>query len=772
MDIRQKIQRLLAAPHYQPLRHAEIAQQLRLSPAERRDCRRVLTEMLDHGLIVRVRHDRFVLPQEADLVVGRITFNERGFAFVIPERSDQALEGRAPASPSGDIYIAEEDTGVALHGDKVVVRLHRERRRAEALAKADKPAGRVIRILERAHATIVGTLQKTRQFHCVIPDEPRLRHDIYTKPAKGAQVGDKVVVQLTDWTNRHINPEGEIIEVLGRADAPGVDILAIIRQHHLPTRFTDQTLAEVEKIPDTISPAGRLDLRDQFIITIDPDDAKDFDDAIHVDELPDGGWRLGIHIADVSHYVTSGSALDREARARGNSVYLVDRVIPMLPEKLSNGLCSLRPREDRFTVSCLIELAPKLAIRKTTFTRSLIHSRHRLTYKEAFTLLKNPHHIVAAVGDRGGSFGEGTNEGPRSPSAATVAAELRKMWRLAEKLRQQRFAQGSLDLGFPESKVRLDKHGRPTHIEKIEYDISHQLIEEFMLIANEAVARHFCHRQVPGLYRIHEDPDLEKLRDFREYAQSFGYKVGDVTHRRELQKLLAAVKGKPEEYAINLALLRSLKQARYSSQPVGHYGLAKKYYTHFTSPIRRYADLVVHRTLLRSVAKVGHASSVSPQSRTGILPVAVSAGQKDRQDARPTFPRDRQDACPTLPDLDKIAEHISRTERVAEEAEKESVELKKLEYFHQQLNTGKPDVFDAVVCGVRNFGFFVELPDNFVQGLVHVSTLDDDFYHYDQKAERLVGKRTRRIIKIGDRLKVQVARVDIFKRQIDFRKVG
>jgi ribonuclease R len=681
MDIGSKIQRLLAAPDYQPLRRAELAAKLRLAGNERAQFRRALDAMLQTGEIARVRQDRFVLARQADLVVGRIEFNEKGFAFVIPEQ------------PGNDLYIAEEDTGVAMHGDKVVARLNRERR-------AERPAGRVIKILERANESAVGTLQKTRHFYFVVPDEPRLIRDIYTRPGKNAHVGDKVVVKLAEWTSRHVNPEGEIVEVLGKADAPGVDILAVIRRHRLPTKFPDAALAEAERLREEI-PAGRLDLRTEFIVTIDPDDAKDFDDAVNVEELPGGNWRLGVHIADVSHYVRPGSALDREARARGNSVYLVDRVIPMLPERLSNGLCSLRPRQDRLTQSCFIEFTPKLKARKVEFAPSVIRSRHRLTYKEAFARLSS------------------------RDSSDELTRELKKMWRLASRLREQRFAAGSLNLDFPETKVQLDENGRPTRIEKIEYDISHQLIEEFMLAANEAVARHFCQRQVPALYRIHEDPDLDKLRDFRAYAQSFGYKVGDMAHRGELQKLLEAVDGKPEQYAIELALLRSLKQARYSPQPIGHYGLAKKFYTHFTSPIRRYADLVVHRTLTGQVYPVG--------------------------------------------ELAKIAAHVSQTERVADEAEKESVELKKMEYFHQQLVTGKLDVMEAVVCGVRNFGFFVELPDSLVQGLVHVSTLEDDFYAYDQTRERLVGRRTRRVIGIGDKLRVQVERVDVFKRQIDFR---
>jgi ribonuclease R len=739
VDIHTKIQTLLAAPKYQPLRRDEIAGKLHLTARERRDFRRVFAAMVEAGEVARVRQDRFILPSEADLIAGRIQFNVKGFAFVIREpRAVEVREGLAtpvgaPAEPQPDIYVAQEDSGVAMPGDKVLVRLNRGDRE-----RSGKPSGRVIRILERAHDTMVGTLQKTKQFHFIVPDDPRFTRDIYTQQAMGAQVGDKVVVKLADWTSRHINPEGVIIERLGKGGAPGIDILGIIRKHHLPTAFPEATQAEADRMSDRVQPAetaGRLDLRGKFIVTIDPDDAKDFDDAVHVDELPDGGWLLGVHIADVSHYIRTGSALDKEARTRGNSVYLVDRVIPMLPEKLSNGLCSLRPREDRLTLTALIEFTPKLTVRRTEFAESVIHSRHRLTYKEAFALLTSDNGSASLPASHRHANHAARQE-PRPPTDERLAKELQKMWRLAKRLREQRFAQGALALDFPETKVRLDKQGRPTHIEKIVNDISHQLIEEFMLVANEAVARRFCTAQVPALYRIHEDPNLDKLQDFRAYAQTFGFKVGDVAHRRELQKLLEAVKGKPEEYAINLSLLRSLKQARYSAQPVGHYGLAKKFYTHFTSPIRRYADLVVHRTL-----------------RT--LFQAPASGHRYN-----------------LGELTKIAEHISQTERIADEAEKESVELKKLEYFQQQLQTGKLAVMDAVVCTVRNFGIFVELPESLVQGLVHISTLDGDFYQYDEARERLVGKRNRRVIQIGDKVRVQVERVDVFKRQIDFRMVN
>lgn len=717
MELRRKIQMLLASPDYRPLRRAELARRLELNAAERREFRRVLEQMLQAGEVVRVRQDRFVLPAEADLVVGRVQFNPKGYAFVIPEPPPEMDEHAELAPPrTRDIFIAEEDTGTALPDDKVVVRLYRDRRQRRR--QPDLPAGRIIRVLERAHPTVVGTLQQTRHFQYVVPDDPRFIRDVYVKPHPEARVGHKVVVRLADWVNRHVNPEGTIIEVLGPAEAPGVDVLSIIRKYHLPQEFSPHTRAEAERLPETVSAVGRRDFRDEFIITIDPDDAKDFDDAVHVHELPGGGWRLGVHIADVSHYVAPDSALDREAQARGNSVYLVDRVLPMLPEKLSNNLCSLRPREDRLTMSVLIDFDRHLRVRHAEFVPGIIRSRHRLTYRQAFALLSEPPPRQA-----------GDDEKKR------LAIELHRMWGLARRLRDQRAEQGALMLEFPEVNVRLDAQGRPVAIEKVEYDISHQLIEEFMLAANEAVAKRIARAEVPTIYRIHEEPDVEKLDDFRAYAQSFGFKVGDVTHRSELQKLLEHVHGRPEQYAINLALLRSLKRAMYSVRCAGHYGLAKQYYTHFTSPIRRYADLVVHR-ILRGVLGLDH-------------------------DTRRY----------SLQQLARIARHISETERIADEAEEESVELKKIEFFQRQLETGKLTAMDAVVCGVRNFGFFVELPDTLVQGLVHVSTLEDDFYRYDELREQLVGKRTGRVIKVGDKLRVRVARVDVFKREIDFRVV-
>lgn len=723
MELHDKIQRLLAAPDYRPLKRKEIARALRLSPQERNELSRALSRMESRGEIVRVRKERYVLPSEADLVTGRLQMHERGFGFVVPELDPQ---GR-PTAPS-DIFIHAENTWVGMHGDRVVARLIKgstRRDRAEKSAahlrqSGQRAEGRVIRILERAHRELVGTLQQTRLLLHVVPDDPRLIHNIYVQPHPRARVGDKVVVQLFPWESRHVNPEGKIIEVLGPADQAGMDMIALIRKHRLPQKFPEEVEREAMRLPTAVpeqDKRGRLDLRDQFILTIDPDDAKDFDDAVQVDALPHGGWRLGVHIADVSHYVHPQSALDREALSRGNSVYLVDRVIPMLPETLSNGLCSLVEGEDRLVKSCFLEFDAQGKVRKTEFADSLIRSRKRLSYQQALTLLEDKR------------------------DSSELARELKKMWRLAALLRKNRFAAGSLALDFPEVKVLLDKHGRAFRLEKVENDISHQLIEEFMLAANQAVGKLLRQRFPAAIFRVHENPKPEKLEEFRTFAAGFGYKVGDISQRRELQKLLEAIEGRPEAYVVRLALLRSLMRARYDAQPLGHYGLAKSDYTHFTSPIRRYPDLVAHR-LLSLATRPGRSS-----------PHAASQTQSALYDAKT---------------LQFIAQHCSETERRAQEAEEDSVKMKTLEFFQRQLQEHKLDDFDAVIVEVRNFGFFVELTDTLVYGLVHISTVEDDFYDFDPARARLVGKRSRRVFRAGDRVRVRVARVDTFKQQIDF----
>ena len=694
--IREKVLALLRGPDYRPQDRNEIAQALGCKGRERIEVRKTLRELEHAGDIVRIRKNRYVLPSEADLVTGKLAIHQAGFGFLAQEK---------PGEP--DIFIAAENTGTAMNGDRVVARLSRDipsRRRKDG----HRTEGRVIRILERARDTIVGTLQHSRNFYYVVPDDPRIVHDIYVRRDRDANVGDKVVVRLEAWESRHVNPEGEIIEVLGRSDAPGVDMLSIIRKYNLPTEFPKAVTEEANRIPTSVEERmleDREDLREKFIVTIDPDDARDFDDAIDVEKIAHEGWRLRVHIADVSAYVTPNSALDREARRRGNSVYLPDRVIPMLPERLSNGVCSLNPGVNRLTFSVLIEFDKNGRAKHARFAKTVIRSAKRLTYKEAYAIL-------------------------RSKPDGELSRRLHTAWELASLLRRKRFEHGSLDLDFPEVKVYVDQNGKPVRLERVENDESHQLIEEFMLAANEAVARELRQRSIPTIYRVHEDPDPEKLGEYREFILSFGYRVGDLSHRKEIQRFLSSIRGKPEEQALKIGLLKSLKRARYDVHPLGHYGLAKANYLHFTSPIRRYADLVVHRTLAERNL-----------SRRGKLDVGH---------------------------LESMADHISDTERNAADAEIESVRLKKLQFFQAQLEQRNPQVFHAAVMDVRNYGLVVELPDALVTGIIHVSTLGDDFYRFDAAQRRLVGRRTNRRYRVGDEIRVYVARVDTFKQQIDF----
>src|SRR5262245_8712767 len=717
--IREQLLALLSRKDYRPLNKTEIARKFGVSGRARVALRKTLRDLERAGEIARIRKDRYVLPAEADLVTGKLSLHPVGYGFLTSER---------PGEP--DVFIAAENVGTAMHGDRVVARISPEPPAGRIKGRRE---GRVIRILERAHDTVVGTVQRSRNFYYVVPDDPRFVHDIYVRavaagpedqrPESAATVGDKVVVRLDDWQSRHVNPEGEIVEVLGPASAPGVDVLSVIRKYHLPTEFPSDVLEAAERIPESVDVqqiAGREDLRNEFIVTIDPDDARDFDDAINVEELPNGGWQLGVHIADVAAYVEPGSALDREARRRGNSVYLPDRVIPMLPERLSNGVCSLKPGVDRLTHSVFIQFDKRGVAKSARFARSVIRSAHRLTYKGAYSIL------MAAPRDQ-------------------LGERLHLAWELAALLRQKRFERGALDLDFPEVKVWVDTNGKPVRLERVENDESHQLIEEFMLAANEAVERELKKLAIPTIYRVHENPDPEKLAEYREFALSFGYKVGDLTNRAELQRLLAEIRGKLEEQALKVGLLKSLKRARYDPQPLGHYGLAKTNYLHFTSPIRRYADLVAHRTLGRNGTPLPSAASRTTERRSRSDPPYLD-----------------------MAEIASIAQHISTTERNAADAEIDATQMKKLEFFQQQVAGRKPQIFSATVVDVRNYGLMVELPDALLTGLVHVSSLTDDFYMFEPARRQLIGRRSRKRFRVGDKLSVFVARVDVFKRQVDF----
>ncbi len=690
----QQILDLLAQKDYVPANVPELLRLLHLSPNRQQELQAVLQKLEQSGGIARIKGNRYVSPRDADLIPGRIRMNRAGKGFLQPD--DSSLK---------EIAITESATGTSLNEDRVLVR--RDVRRKN-FRDGDQETGTVVRILERKRTQIVGTLAQGRNSLYVIPDDPRMPHDIYVPPAKDvgrpARVGDKVVVELREWESRHTSPEGEIVEVLGAPDAEGVDMLSVLRQYDLPLHFPKEVLDEAHAIGSTVDAkdfTGRVDCRAHQVITIDPDDAKDFDDAICLERISPEQWRLWIHIADVSHYVKPGTALDIEAEKRGNSTYLVDRVIPMLPEALSNELCSLKPNVNRLTKCVEFLIANDGRVLSTKFHSAVIHSQRRFAYKQVLEILQ------------------------RAPSDDPIEQMLHQAHELAQKIRRARFKNGSLDLDFPETKIRLDEHGKILRIEKNENDVSHQLIEEYMLLANEAVATRLMTLNTPAIYRIHEEPDARRLQEYRQDVLSHNVTCGNLSQPHEVQKLLQKLGTLPIGAALKIGFLKSLMRARYAVEPLGHYGLAKKKYTHFTSPIRRYADLVVHRALFdKNAAKAGA--------------------------------------------LKSIAEHISVTERNSADAERDSKDVKLYAFLIAQLESGKPIKYPALVTDVRNFGFFVDVPGLAMSGLVPLSTIQDDFYVFDESRSNLVGRRTRRVIRLGDRLTVQVAKVDSFKKQVDF----
>jgi ribonuclease R len=748
MKLRQPLLALLSAPGYVPLAEPEIARALNLPRPERAALASAVRQLLVAGEIVGIKQGRLCLPRDADLVTGRIQFRQGGSAYVIREKS---TGGPAPE----DVQIAAEDTGVAIHGDKVVVRLSDELSRPHGNRPGGEPTGRVIRILERAHETLTGNLQRTKLFFYVVPDDPRFLHDIYVPdPAKAGvrpvpAIGDKVVVKLHEWKQRHINPEGEIVARLGRTHEPRAELAAIFHKYRLDPEFPDEVLREAAALPARVSPAevaGRLDYRNKPTFTIDPDDAKDFDDALSIESLPNGDLRVGVHIADVSSYVKPGTALDREAQRRGNSTYLVGTVVPMLPHKLSNGLCSLVEGEDRLTKAALLTFH-KGHLRDTAFANTVIRSCKRLTYRQAYAFLKEDNldkirRLPAPPAHQTGATGRALSALSRD-ELADLQQWIRQLWDLASRMRRERMRHGSLDLDMPEVKIFVDEHGYADRLERIEQDESHQLIEEFMLAANEAVARVTKQYHLPSLYRVHDDPDEEKLRDYRQLLGTFGVTVGDLTQRSEVMRLLHLLRTHPQGYTLRIQLLRSMRKAVYRATSDGHYGLAKKDYTHFTSPIRRYSDLVVHRVFDQFLVK--YLGRPAPRG----FQFGYNAAR-----------------------MESLAEHLSLTEQNSMEAERDSQKVKLLEFFEREVAKKKKSVFAAVITDVRNHGLFVELPDAMTFGLIHLSTLRDDLYLLNNAGTALIGRRTKRRLDLGQKVSVVTERVDRFKRQIDFRLAG
>ena len=715
---------LICCKEYQPMRAKDLAVLLQVPAGKREELHEILDMLLEEGKITVNKRGKYEAvrgskkEQEKEekkgkrdkkekkkketqkYLIGIFAGHAKGFGFV--ELLDENGE---------DIYIPEEETGGAFHGDKVQV----------ALKKENKPGkrreGRVIKILERGTREIVGTFQESAGFGFVVPDNQRFLRDIFIQKENflGARNQDKVVVEIRDYGTRKRSPEGKIIQVLGNSEEKGIDVLSVAKSCGLPMEFPEKVLNQAERIRESLNEGdfyGRLDLRDVPMVTIDGEDAKDLDDAVSLSK--EGNlFHLGVHIADVSNYVQYSSALDREALKRGTSVYLVDRVIPMLPKKLSNGICSLNAGEDRLALSCLMDIDEKGKVVSHGIAETVIHVNERMTYTDVKKILRKEDQQLA----------ERYRE---------LLPMFFQMEELSALLRKRRKKRGAIDFDFPESKIELDENGKPVRIYPYEQNVATRIIEDFMLAANETVAQEYAQAGIPFVYRTHDTPDMEKMEPVLELVHRAGVKVKkskEEIRPKEVQKILKELEGKESEDFFSRLLLRSMKQARYTTECTGHFGLAARYYCHFTSPIRRYPDLQIHRIIKENLrgkmteAKMRHYEEI----------------------------------------LDEVARQSSATERRAEEAERETIKMKKAEYMESQIG----EIFEGVISGVTDWGLYVELP-NTVEGLVHVNSLMDDYYVYDSVHYTLTGERKKRSFAIGQKVKVRVAQADARERTVDF----
>ncbi len=693
-DLERRVIDALTGSDRGPLKPKELARALSVPASEHRNFKRLLYALEKAGKIYRVKGHRYGAPESMDLAVGRVSLTRRGDGFV---RAD---------SGAGEVFVPARDLSGAMDGDRIVVRI-------ESRPRGRSPVGRAIKVLERARSSVVGTLHRDRQFSRVTPLDRRLTQDVMISSAGSgildAETGDIVVVDLVSFGGSGAAPVGEIRTVLGKLSDPGVDILAIAHGYGLSLEFPQEVMESAEAAArDGLEEVGdhRVDRTDLLVFTVDPVDAKDHDDALSVMKV-DGGWEVGVHIADVSHFVEEGGAIDIEAQARGSSVYLVDRVIPMLPEQLSGDACSLREGSDRLAVSLCLTLDSSGAVLSRRYEQTRVRSRRRLAYEEVQDVL----------------------DGRRS-LGVEIDEAVRSLDDLARAIRARRIERGALDLDLPEARVLLDSEGSPVDIQRVERLESHRLIEDFMILANEVVARDLEAKGIPGLYRVHEPPTREKAEELGEFLARFGYRLPKrkALKPTDVQQLLDAVRGREDESLISTVVLRSLKRARYDPENLGHFGLASSAYLHFTSPIRRYPDLLVHRAVVRCLV-------------------------------RKQPPRDWE------PDeLRTVAELTSDRERSADQAERDSIAMKKVEFMEQHLG----EEFEGRISGVAAFGFFVTLDAFFVDGLVHVNSLRDDFYHFQDRSHALVGDKSRRSHRLGDRVEVQVVRVDKEARHVDF----
>ena len=685
---------------YVPMKMKEMASVLQVKKEERQELKEILDALESEGKIHKTQKGNYVKGQ-GNRLTGIYQAHARGFGFVSIEGSDD------------DVFIPEEESGGALQGDEVEIQITR----GAGPKTGQRQEGKVIKILKRGMSRIVGYYQKNKSFGFVLPDNQKFLQDVFVpeEKSKGAVTGHKVVVKLTSYGGDGKKPEGEVVEILGHVNDPGTDVLSIAMSYELPIEFPEKVMNQAERVAKPVSEAdrfGRRDLRDVRMVTIDGEDAKDLDDAVSL-EVRDGSFYLGVHIADVTNYVQENSALYREAKKRGTSVYLADRVIPMLPHTLSNGICSLNAGEDRLALSCLMKIDENGTIVDHEICESVIRVDRRMTYTAVKQILED-------------------EDEEQCRKYEEFIPMFREMARLSSILREKRHRRGAVDFDFPETKVILDEQGRPVELKAYERNTATKLIEDFMLAANETVAEDFFWREIPFVYRIHEAPDEEKIRKLAIFLHNFGYTMhigNHEVHPKEIQKLLAKVEGKPEEPMIARLALRSMKQAKYTPENEGHFGLAASCYTHFTSPIRRYPDLQIHRIIKENLrgkmteAKIRHYQEI----------------------------------------LDEVARQSSAMERRAEEAERETIKMKKAEYMESQIG----EIFEGVISGVTDWGLYVELP-NTVEGLVHVNSLMDDYYVYDSVHYTLTGERKKRSFAIGQKVKVRVAQADARERTVDF----
>lgn len=698
LERKELLVELMSHKDYKPMKIKELAIILNLSREEKKTLDDLLQELIKEGKVVLTKRGKYMINDRNDYIVGRFISHQKGFGFVEVEDMDE------------DIFIPSKFVGSAVHHDTVAIQLLKEKR-------GQRQEGQIVEIIERGKDTLVGIYEDSRNFGFVIPDNKKFSKDIFIAKNKNmnAMKGHKVVVKITDWGDEIKKPEGEVIEIIGHVDDPETAIMSIVKSLEIPTEFPKDVKEQVKNVPQTVDDilsSSRVDYRDVLTVTIDGADAKDLDDAITISKS-DQGYRLGVHIADVTHYVQEGSPIDEEALNRSTSVYLVDRVIPMIPRQLSNGICSLNAGEDRLALSCIMDIDFKGNVTDFNIAETVINVDERMTYHDVAELLS-----------------DGADDALQNRYEVCIEMFVH-MSELAEILRRKRKKRGSIDFNFPEAKVKLDDQGQPIDIYVYDRNVATRIIEEFMLLANEVVAENYYWQEVPFVYRNHDEPDSERISALGQFIYNFGYHIKgrDDVHPKEIQKLLIDIEGTPEETLISRLALRSMKQAKYEVDCNGHYGLAAKYYSHFTSPIRRYPDLQIHRIIKESLH-----------------------GELDEQRQR--------HYKKILPDVTK---QNSEYERRAETAERETIKLKKVEYMIRHIG----DTFDGVISGVTSWGLYVELP-NTIEGLVHVTAMTDDFYFFDEKKHMYVGERTSKIYSLGDMICIKVVDCNIQERTIDF----